>query len=148
MLPDGDVVDTELQKPEEHVEPELKPIPEYVEELVTKAKRASGKLAALSTAVKNQALLAMAEALEAKTEELLAANEKDLESFGVTPEKKAMADRLRLTEKRIAEMAAGIREVAKLPDPLGMTPSMWTRPKAEKMFQPVTPRSAASSIPR
>jgi glutamate-5-semialdehyde dehydrogenase len=123
-------VETELQKPEEHVEPEpeLKPISEYVKELVTGAKRASGKLAALSTAVKNQALLAMAEALESKTEELLAANEKDLESFGVMLENNAMADRLRLTEKRIAEMAAGIREVAKLADPLGIAPSMWTRP--------------------
>ncbi|HSA62221.1 MAG TPA: glutamate-5-semialdehyde dehydrogenase [Nitrospiraceae bacterium] len=123
-------METELQKAEEHVEPEpeLKPIPEYVEELVSKAKRASGKLAALSTALKNQALLAMAEALEAKTEELLSANERDLDAFGSAPDKKAMADRLRLTEKRIAEMAAGIREVAKLPDPLGMTPSMWTRP--------------------
>ncbi len=128
--PEGHVVETELQKAEEHVEPEpeLKPIPEYVEELVSKAKRASGKLAALSTALKNQALLAMAEALEAKTEELLAANEKDLDAFGSAPDKKAMADRLRLTETRITEMAAGIREVAKLPDPLGMTPSMWTRP--------------------
>jgi glutamate-5-semialdehyde dehydrogenase len=109
-------------------EPKLQLIPEYVEDLVTKAKRASGKLAALSTSVKNEALLAMAEALETKVEELLAANEKDLESFRVTPEKKAMADRLRLTEKRIAEMASGIREVAKLPDPVGMTPCMWTRP--------------------
>ena len=122
--------ETELQKPEEPVELELvlKPIPEYVEELVTKAKRASGKLAALSTAVKNHALLSMAEALEEKTEELLAENEKDLEAFGSSPEKSAMADRLRLTQERIVEMAAGIREVAKLPDPLGQTPAMWTRP--------------------
>ncbi len=130
LLPEGYTVEIELQKPDKHVKPEpkLKPIPVYVEELFTKAKRASGKLAALSTGVKNQALLAMAKALEAKTEELLAANEKDLESFGDLPEKMTMADRLHLTEKRIAEMAAGIREVAMLPDPLGMTPSMWTRP--------------------
>ncbi len=122
--------ETELQKPEEHVElePVLKPIPEYVGELVTKAKRASGKLAALSTAVKNQALLAMADALDEKTEELLAENEKDLDAFGSSPEKIAMADRLRLTQERIADMAAGIREVAKLPDPLGQMPAMWTRP--------------------
>jgi glutamate-5-semialdehyde dehydrogenase len=123
-------VETELQKPEEPIElpAELKPIPEYVEELVTKAKRASGKLASLSTAIKNQALLTMADALEAKTEELLVANGKDLEAFGDQPERKAMADRLSLTEKRIAEMSAGIREVAKLPDPLGAMPAMWTRP--------------------
>ncbi|MGQ0695361.1 MAG: glutamate-5-semialdehyde dehydrogenase [Nitrospiraceae bacterium] len=106
----------------------MSPIAEYVAEHVTKARRASGKLATLSTAVKNEALLAMAEALETKTQELLDANEKDLGAFGSSPDKKAMADRLRLTENRIAEMASGIREVVKLPDPVGMTPSMWTRP--------------------
>ncbi|OQW31281.1 MAG: gamma-glutamyl-phosphate reductase [Nitrospira sp. SG-bin2] len=103
-------------------------MPQYVEELVVKAKQASRKLASVSTAVKNQALLTMAEALESKTDELLAANQIDLDAFGADPAKKAMADRLRLTEKRIAEMAAGIREVAKLPDPLGTGPAMWTRP--------------------
>lgn len=123
-------MNTELQKKEgvAEPEPEPQPISDYVRELVAKAKQASGKLASLSTAVKNQALLAMAEALETKTEELLEANEKDLEAFGTASEKKAMADRLRLTDKRIAEMADGIREVAKLPDPLGAMPAMWTRP--------------------
>src|SRR5690242_5109297 len=104
------------------------PIPEYVEELVTHARQAANRLATLSTSVKNQALLAMADALEAHSETLLAANAQDIEAFGDTPEKKAMADRLRLTDKRIAEMADGIREVAKLPDPLGEMPKMWTRP--------------------
>jgi len=104
------------------------PIPEYVEELVTHARQAANRLATLSTSVKNQALLAMADALEAQSETLLAANAQDIEAFGDTPEKKAMADRLRLTDKRIAEMADGIREVAKLPDPLGEMPKMWTRP--------------------
>ncbi len=121
------VMETEPQKSEES-ESAVVPIPEYVKDLVTKAKRASGKLASLSTAVKNQALLAMAEALESRTDELLEANQRDLEAFGSSPAKKAMADRLRLTDKRIAEMAAGIREVAKLPDPIGQTPGMWTRP--------------------
>ena len=50
----------------------------------------------------------MADALEAKTAELLEANQRDLEAFGSSPAKKAMADRLSLTDKRIAEMAAGI----------------------------------------
>ena len=104
------------------------PIPEYVNELVTRAKGAAGRLATLSTTVKNRALLAMAEALEAQTDALLAANELDLEAFGAEPEKKAMADRLRLTAKRIVEMASGLREVAALPDPLGDMPKMWTRP--------------------
>src|SRR5262249_34692862 len=102
------------------------PIPEYVNETVTPAKPSPGRLAMLSTTVKNRALLAMAEALEAQQDALLAANELDLEAFGTAPEKKAMADRLRLTAKRIVEMAAGVREVAALPDPLGDMPKMWT----------------------
>jgi glutamate-5-semialdehyde dehydrogenase len=104
------------------------PLPEYVAELVMRAKGAAGRLATLSSAIKNRALLAMAEALEAQKDALLVANELDLEAFGTAPEKKAMADRLRLTAKRIVEMAAGLREVAALPDPLGEMPKMWTRP--------------------
>ena len=106
----------------------IKPIPEYVTELVTRARNAAGRLATLSTSVKNQALTAMADALEEQTEAVLAANERDLEAFGTAPDKKPMADRLRLTKGRIAEMAVGIREVAKLPDPVGDMPKMWTRP--------------------
>lgn len=106
----------------------LMPIPEYVAELVARAKVAAGRLATLSTSVKNQALLAMAEALEEQKDTLLSANELDLAAFGTAPEKKAMADRLRLTDKRVSEMAAGLREVAALPDPLGEMPKMWTRP--------------------
>ncbi len=103
-------------------------IPEYVEGLVIRTRQAANRLATLATSVKNRALTAMAEALEEQSAALLAANEQDLEAFGVDPEKKAMADRLRLTPARIADMAAGIREVAKLPDPLGEMPKMWTRP--------------------
>lgn len=118
----------EVSSPGSSAEAPVQPIPEYVEELVTRARQAANRLATLSTSVKNQALLAMADALEAHSETLLAANAQDIEAFGDTPEKKAMADRLRLTDKRITEMADGIREVAKLPDPLGEMPKMWTRP--------------------
>ena len=69
------------------------PMPEYVLELVSKAQRATRRLASLPTSTKNHALLAMAEALEAKSDELLTANERDLAAFGTAPEKKAMADR-------------------------------------------------------
>ena len=106
----------------------LIPIPEYVNELVTRAKGAAGRLATLSTAVKNRALLAMAEALEEQKDALLVANELDLEAFGTAPGKQAMTDRLRLTAERIVEMATGLREVAALPDPVGDMPKMWTRP--------------------
>ncbi len=131
MLPDKNIQVEASVEPIESVRVEevaATPIPEYVYELVTRAKHAAGRLATLSTAVKNRALLAMAEALEEQKDALLVANELDLEAFGTTPEKKAMADRLRLTTGRIVEMAAGLREVAALPDPLGDVPKMWTRP--------------------
>lgn len=108
--------------------PPAQSVEDYVQSLATKARQAAGQLAALSTSVKNQALFAMADALEEQSAAILAANEQDLEAFGIVPEKKAMADRLRLTPARISEMAAGIREVAKLADPLGEMPRMWTRP--------------------
>jgi len=101
---------------------------EYVLTMVKKAKAAAGRLAVLSSHVKNQALLAMAEALENRTDEVLAANEKDVEAFGVDPDQASTADRLRLTPERIHAMAAGIRDIVKLPDPLGAAPKMWTRP--------------------
>ncbi|MEQ1795923.1 MAG: glutamate-5-semialdehyde dehydrogenase [Nitrospira sp.] len=103
-------------------------MPDYVHELVTRARQAAGRLATLSTVVKSNALIAMADALDEKQAILLEANAKDVEAFGDEPDKAAMADRLRLTEQRIADMSAGIREVAKLPDPLGDMPKMWTRP--------------------
>ena len=93
-------------------------IPQYVEELVTRARLAANRLATLSTPIKNQALQTMADALEAQSERLLAANAQDIEALGETAEKKAMADRLHLNEKRIIEMADGNRVVAKLHDPL------------------------------
>jgi len=114
--------------PEEAVAVPSKPIPEYVQELVERARDAANRLATLSTAIKNKALAAMADALEERTDALLKANDQDIEAFGSAPEKKAMADRLRLTPSRIADMAAGLREVVRLPDPLGEMPKMWTRP--------------------
>ena len=105
-----------------------KPNGEYVEELVQKARAAASRLASLSTTTKNQALLAMADGLIAQLEDILAANEKDLDTFGSSKDKQAMADRLRLTPERVKAMADGIREVAALTDPVGQTPSMQRRP--------------------
>ena len=107
-----------------------KPNGEYVEELVQKARAAASRLASLSTTTKNQALLAMADGLIAQLEDILAANEKDLDTFGSSKDKQAMADRLRLTPERVKAMADGIREVAALTDPVGQTLSMQRRPNS------------------
>lgn len=101
---------------------------DYVAELVKKARAAANKLATLSSTIKDQALTAMAEGLETRADELLAANEKDLDAFTEAKGNKAMADRLTLTPARIKEMADGIRQIVKLPDPLGEAPKMWRRP--------------------
>lgn len=129
-LVDVKSMETLSESPSGQTTDQFKPVSvrEYVLALVSKAKQASRRVASLPTASKDRALLAMAEALESKSDDLLAANEQDLRAFEITPGKKAMADRLRLTEKRIGEMAAGIREVAKLPDPVGKMSAMWTRP--------------------
>ncbi len=88
------------------------------QELLKQAKRATGKLAALTTQQKNEALLAMADALMQETAQILAANQEDLiVAKGTVSD--VMLDRLSLDEGRVAAMADGIRQVAELPDPVG-----------------------------
>ena len=90
------------------------------QEILTRAKKAAVELATLSPEIKNAALLKMADELQRRSAEILAANERDFEAAKATLGD-VMVDRLRLDEKRIAGMAQGIREVAALPDPIGKT---------------------------
>jgi len=92
---------------------------ELVESKAKAAKKAAAKLGVVSTAVKNKALLAMADALLAKQEEILAANAKDMENAVAKGMRASMQDRLKLTIARIEGMADGLRQVAGLPDPVG-----------------------------
>lgn len=92
---------------------------ELVREKATAAKRAAAKLAITSTAVKNKAMLAMAQALLDKQAEILAANAIDMENAAAKGMKASMLDRLKLTPERIAGMAEGLEQVAALPDPVG-----------------------------
>jgi len=108
-------------------------------EIGAKARRASRALALLSTDQKNAALLGMAEAIEAQTPALLAANAQDLASAEEDVLTEAAIDRLRLTETRIAAMANGIREVAALEDPVGQIISEWTRPNGIAISKVRTP---------
>lgn len=100
----------------------------YVTEKARTAKAASHRLMTLSSAVKNAALLSMADQLESQSAMLLSANAKDLEEAKHQGLSKALLDRLTLNPKRIAEMAMGLREVAALPDPVGEVIRMWRRP--------------------
>jgi len=92
------------------------------------AKEAARALALASTRAKNEALLQMARGLEEKTAPLLEANRADLERGRAAGLTSAFIDRLTLSETRIEEMAAGLRQVAALPDPVGETVETWRRP--------------------
>jgi glutamate-5-semialdehyde dehydrogenase len=90
-----------------------------VADLCRAAQAASRTLAALDSDTKNRALHAIADALEARTPEILEANARDMEAGrenGLSP---ALLDRLALDEARIAGIAAGTRSIAALPDPVG-----------------------------
>ena len=89
------------------------------------AKAAKSEITCLSEARRNAALEAMADALLAQETQILAANQEDLDRATGIPQ--VMLDRLRLTSDRIAGMAKGIREVAALPDPLGLVLDDYTR---------------------
>ena len=92
---------------------------ELVKAKAAAAKKAAGKLAITSTAIKNKAMLAMAQALLDKQEEILVANAVDMEAAAAKGMKTSMLDRLKLTPERIAGMAEGLEQVAALPDPIG-----------------------------
>ena len=83
------------------------------------ARAASRQLAVLSTAKKNAALLAIADALEAQAATVLAANAQDIAAGRAKGLTEALLDRLLLNEKRLAALAADTRRVATLPDPVG-----------------------------
>ena len=95
-------------------------------EMLKAAKAAKQQVAALTTQQKNMALEAMAGALLAEQAAILAANAQDMEKAKGTVST-VMLDRLQLTEARIAGMAQGIRDVAKLPDPVGRVLEEHTR---------------------
>ena len=103
------------------------------------ARVAARSLAGLATERRNAILRAMAEELLARTPQLLEANAKDLAGASDHGLNKAALDRLRLTEKRIAEMADDIWRVADLQDPVGQTISEWTRPNGLRIAKVRTP---------
>ncbi len=92
------------------------------------AKQASQTLAKLSSAVKDELLLNMAQALLNNSDTLAKENENDLAAAREAGLSSAMVDRLALDDKRIRGMADGLREVAELPDPVGEITGMWRRP--------------------
>jgi glutamate-5-semialdehyde dehydrogenase len=100
----------------------------YITQVGQQARRASRALAAASTKEKNDALLAIAEDIEANQEALMAENKKDLEAGAAKGLDTALLDRLELTPARIDSMVEGLRQIAALPDPIGEIFDMSYRP--------------------
>ncbi|MGE0059588.1 MAG: glutamate-5-semialdehyde dehydrogenase [Dehalococcoidia bacterium] len=92
------------------------------------AKAAARKLAGLSTPVKNRALEAIADALVKRQDEILAANQQDVERARDAGLADAPLNRLKLTSEKIAGIAADVRNVASLPDPVGEVLDGWRLP--------------------
>ena len=114
-------------------------------ELLAAARAAKNEVGQLSTQRKNEALLAMADALEAEQAAILAANAQDLEAAqGRIGD--VMLDRLRLTPARVAAMAQGIRDVAKLPDPVGRVLEETVRPNGLKIQKVSVPMGVIAII--
>ncbi len=103
-------------------------IKSFVYKKALEAKEGARALAKASSKQKNAALIAMAEALKKRGKELVAENKKDIRFAQDKGLSKAMIDRLTLNEKRVNEMAAGLIEVAALPDPVGEIIKMRQRP--------------------
>lgn len=101
---------------------------DYMTRLGRAARAASRVIGRASTAQKNRALLATANALDAARAELVAANEQDLAAGRANGLAPAMLERLALTPARIDSMMLGLRQVANLPDPVGAIRDMSYRP--------------------
>ncbi|MCH4167185.1 MAG: glutamate-5-semialdehyde dehydrogenase [Megasphaera sp.] len=110
------------------------------------AHHAARQLAAASTIQKNQALAYMADALEAHEADILAANEQDLVAARAKGMSPAMLDRLTLDAERIQGIAAGVRQVIKLEDPVGQLLDEWTRPNGLRIQKVTVPLGVIAII--
>jgi len=110
------------------------------------AKDAARTIGLLTDAEKRDALLAIADAIEAATAEIVAANAEDLERGKATGLSVALQDRLRLDEPRVAALAAAVREVAALPDPVGRVLDERTLPNGVQLTKVSVPFGVVGSI--
>ncbi len=104
-----------------------------------KTKAAARPLGFASTDAKNKALNAMADAIMANKAQILSENAKDLKDVEGTDMLASFIDRLTLNDKRVTEMAEGIRAIAALPDPVGEVIAAWDRPNGLKIERVRTP---------
>ncbi|MCD8180592.1 MAG: glutamate-5-semialdehyde dehydrogenase [Firmicutes bacterium] len=115
-------------------------------EKCTLARDAGYKMASVGTIVKDNALEAIANALEEKAEEIISANKTDIENARKNGTRQAMIDRLTLTKERIAGIAEGVRQVKALSDPIGEVVKMWKRPNGLIIGQKRVPMGVIAII--
>ena len=108
-------------------------IKHYMQTLGSQARDASRIIAAADTALKNQALLAIAEAMSGGRDRLLAANAVDMQNGRSNGLEAALLDRLELNPERIDAMIEGLHQVAELPDPVGEVTDLQERPSGIKL---------------
>ena len=118
----------------------------YMEMLARLAKNASTDAAKLGTEAKNRGLLAVADELLAQQEMILEENRKDVEAAQTKGTKQSLIDRLALSEKRIADMAEGLRQIAALDDPIGEVLYMKTRPNGLRIGKKRVPLGVVGII--
>jgi glutamate-5-semialdehyde dehydrogenase len=106
-----------------------------IEEMGRNARAAAYRLAQLSSETKNDILRAMAGSLRQREAEILAANDLDLKAGEEKGLSAAMLDRLRLDPLRLEAVAAGVEQVAQLPDPVGQVLDSWERPNGIRIEQ-------------
>ena len=117
-----------------------------VPELGRRAKEAARLLATASSGARDAALHAAADLLEARTEQVLEANRQDLAAAEQSGTPSPVVDRLRLTDSRVGAMAAGLRQVAALPDPVGQVADGWVRPNGLEIRQVRVPLGVVAII--
>jgi glutamate-5-semialdehyde dehydrogenase len=99
-----------------------------VQDMGKRARAASNRMGRVGSTAKREVLERMAEMLDQERPRIAAANQEDLRAATEKGLSGAKLDRLRLSDKVLGEMMAGLREVAKLPDPVGEITRMWVRP--------------------
>jgi glutamate-5-semialdehyde dehydrogenase len=117
-----------------------------VHDAARRARVASRALALLPTVAKDQALKSAADAIVANTEQILAANAEDLEVARAAGTPNAMLDRLALDPARVEGIAAGLRQVAGLPDPVGEVLRGYTLPNGLQLRQQRVPLGVIGMI--
>jgi glutamate-5-semialdehyde dehydrogenase len=117
-----------------------------IADLGARARAASRVLATVSTEAKDTALMAGADLLVERTDDLLAANAEDVERETAAGASPTVVDRLRLSADRIAGMAGGLRQVAALDDPVGEISQGWTRPNGLRIAKVRVPLGVVAII--